>query len=422
MPPPTNASRIRRDYLILLALRWFPSGLIIPVLVLLPLQRGLSLGQLGVVMAIQGLTILCLEVPTGGAADTFGRRPVLLFASAVNICSLLLFAFASSVAAFAVYFLIQGVYRALDSGPLDAWFVDSTLARDPDTSIERGLGLGGTVMSIAIGAGSLLSGLLVAVQPIPGVPGIVTPVVIAIVVRVIELGFVTVLLREEPRNRPERSGRDRPSVRFGRTVASATRLMTRSRVLICLLAVEILWGFGMVSFETLTAVRLTAVTGDTEQIASLMGPLTAFAWIASAAGAALIIPVAERVGTPLAAALMRVLQGLAVAAMALFGGLAGIITAFLACYLVHGASNPLHNALLHRQVGTDERATVLSLNSMVSQPAAALGLVTLTALADAISLSAAMVIGAIILAVAAPLYLAARNDRRPVTPQTATTR
>ena len=71
-----------------------------------------------------------------------------------------------------------------------------------------------------------------------------------------------------------------------------------------------------------------------------------------------------------------------------------MIAAYLVCYAVHGAANPVHNGLLHRQVDGPYRASLLSLNSMVSQPAGALGLVTLTAVATAASLRASLLVGA----------------------------
>ena len=103
--------------------------------------------------------------------------------------------------------------------------------------------------------------------------------------------------------------------------------------------------------------------------------------------------------------------------MGLLAGPVGVLIAYLACYAVHGASNPLHMGLLHRQVDGPYRTSVISLNSMMAQPAGALGAVVLTALADATSVSTAMLVGAVVLAVAAPLYLpawrAGRTAGRP---------
>jgi hypothetical protein len=106
---------------------------------------------------------------------------------------------------------------------------------------------------------------------------------------------------------------------------------------------------------------------------------------------------------------MRILQGGTVVGMALLAGPAGVLAAYLLCYTVHGAANPVHMGLLHRQVDGPYRASVISLNSLMAHPAAAVGGVALTALADATSVPVAMLVGAAVLAAAAPLYLPARR-------------
>ena len=98
--------------------------------------------------------------------------------------------------------------------------------------------------------------------------------------------------------------------------------------------------------------------------------------------------------------------------MGLVAGPIGVVTAYLACYMAHGASNPMHTTLLHREVDGPHRTTVLSMNSMVAQPAGALGAIMLAALADGTSLSTAMVVGGIICALAAPLYIPAWRAER----------
>jgi predicted MFS family arabinose efflux permease len=87
--------------------------------------------------------------------------------------------------------------------------------------------------------------------------------------------------------------------------------------------------------------------------------------------------------------------------------------------MTHGASNPMHTTLLHREVDGPHRTTVLSMNSMIAQPAGALGAITLSALADGTSISTAMIVGGIICALAAPLYIPAwraERARRAVVP------
>ncbi|MGW4463619.1 MFS transporter [Micromonospora sp. NPDC004704] len=401
----------RGRYLVLLGLRWFPVGLLIPIGTLLMLERGLTLPQVGLVTAAQGLVVLALELPTGGLADAIGRKPVLVLASLLSLASLTLLTFADSVGLFLLVFVIQGIFRALDSGPLDSWYVDAVLAVDPDADLERGLGGGGAVLGVTVGAGALLSGGLVALGPVGGFSALTVPVVVAFVFQVIALVALVVLLPEVRQARGVAALRD--SLRGVPTaIGGAFGLLRRSRILLALVAVELFWGFGMVTFETLLPVRLSEVIGNPDDAAALLGPAGSVAWLASAAGAGLAPVVARRIGVAPTAALLRIVQGATVVGMGLLAGPVGVIAAYLACYLVHGASNPLHLGLLHRQVDGPYRTSVISLNSMVSQPAGALGGVVLTAVAGATSVTMAMLVGAVVLAVAAPLYLPAWRATR----------
>ncbi|MFI7607302.1 MFS transporter [Micromonospora sp. NPDC049366] len=406
-----SVGQVRRRFLVLHGLRWLPTGLMIPVMILLMQERALSLSQIGLVSVAQGLVVLALELPTAGLADALGRKPVLVAAGLINLASLAVFAVADTFALFFLVWALQGVFRALDSGPLESWYVDATLAADPDATYESGLGHAGTVIGVSIGAGALLGGGLVALGPLGPISALTVPVLVAGVLQVVALAALLVLLREV---RPATgTGALRASiVEAPRMVGQAIGLLRRSRVLLALVAVELFWGFGMVTFESLLPVRLAEVVGDGERAAALLGPAGSAAWLAQAAGAALTPLLLRRLGAAPSAALMRVLQGVTVVGMGLFAGPVGVLVAYLACYTVHGASNPLHMGLLHRQVDGPYRTSVISLNSMMGQPGFAIGAVGLTALADRVSVTAAMLVGAVVLAVAAPLYLPAWSAER----------
>jgi MFS family permease len=396
----------RSRYLLLLGLRWLPVGFLIPISVLLPLSRGLTLSQLGVAFAAQGLVVLALELPTGGLSDSWGRRPVLMLATVIGIASITLFIFADSFVEFLVVWGLQGVYRALDSGPLEAWYVDATLAADPNAKLDRGLSAGGAVLSGSIAVGALASGALVAIDPFASIDTLTLPVIVSVGLAVISALAVAFLMTEH-RAEHHRHGLLASVRNVPHTVKEGAGLARHNRVLLCLIAVELFWGFGMVTFEGLMPVRLSEVVSSTDQAAALMGPVSSAAWFASAAGAAMITMVSRRLGVAPTAALTRVLQGLTVVIMGLVAGPVGLVIAYLACYTIHGASNPMHMTLLHHEVSGAHRSTMISLNSMVGQPAAAVGTVLLTMLADGTSVSTALIAGGIVLAVAAPLYLPA---------------
>jgi predicted MFS family arabinose efflux permease len=406
-----TAGAIRRRYLFLIGLRWFQTGLLIPIFTLLMLSRGLSLVDIGIVVSISGLVILVLELPTGGLSDALGRRPTLLLAYLFALAGLVALFLAESLAGFVVSGVLTAIFRALDSGPLEAWFVDETHAVAPDTRIETGLAAGSSVLSLSIAGGALLAGALIAVDPFDAVDTLGLPVLVAVAISVVNLVAVLVLMTEH------RPGRGRSAVVASvRAVPTVVRegigLLRGSRVLLALVSVELFWGFAIVAFETLFPIRLAEVVGGTTEAGALMGPISSGAWFAAAAGAAGIALLSRRTGVARAALAMRLLQGVTIVLMGVFAGVVGLVTAYLACYMLHGASGPMHTTLLHREVTASHRTTVLSLNSMVFHPAAAIGSLVLTAVAAGASVSAAIVLGGVVCALAAPLYLPARRAER----------
>ena len=415
---PLTQRAVRRRFLALIALRWAPVGFFIPVLVLLPLERGLTLGQVGLTVAAQGVVVLLLELPTGGLADAWGRRPVLLVAGVVGMASTALFLTASGMAGFAAAYLLQGVYRALDSGPLEAWYVDGVHAardrrgdRHDEREVERGLSRAGAVLGVAVAAGALVAGGLVALGDLGPMEALALPVLASLVLQA--LGLLAVLgLMPEVRHVGGR-GSVRTAVRQApRTVAGGVRLLRASPVLRAIIAVELCWGFGSATYEVLLPVRLTELLEEAEQAAAIVGPAASAAWLAGALGAVLVPWLSRMVGTAAAAALLRVLHGAFVVLMGLLAGVAGVIVAYLVSHAAHGASNPAHMSLLHRQVRGEVRATAISMNSMVAQAAGAVGVLTLSAVADQRSAGVAMYLGGAVIAVAAPLYVPAWRQGR----------
>lgn len=408
-----TAGGIRRRFLILRGFRWLPTGLAIPVLVLLLVDRGFSLGQIGLATAAQGLLVLVLELPTGGLADTWGRRRILLAAGMMEVVAIGLLVATDTMAWLVTAFAIMGVYRALESGPLDAWYVDTAQAVDAEADIEGGLAAGGVMIGLAISAGTMLSAGLVAWRPVAAVPPLVTPLLLMIILRIVELGAIAGLMVKPTALSSATTIRRTLSATVAgvsTVVGQALSTVRGSRALTALVVVELLWGFGMISFEVFTPARLDAVLGDPDQAATILGPANAVAWLASAAAAGLVPSLTRRLGAATSGAALRVAQGLTVVGIALVAGPLGVVTAYVLTMAVHGASNPVHLGLLNRAVDDPtQRATVLSANSLSAQLGGAAGGIALGALADATSLRIAILAGASVLAAAAPLYLVVRR-------------
>lgn len=168
----------------------------------------------------------------------------------------------------------------------------------------------------------------------------------------------------------------------------------------------------MIAFETLNTVRLAELVGGEERAGVVIGPVSAVSWGLFAVGSAVAGLASRRIGVAWTAVLARVLNGAFVVAMGLAAGPVGLVAAFLAAYTLHGAAGPMHSTLLHRQAGADNRATVLSINSMVSGGTYSLGLLVLGPLAEHTSTATAIIVAGAFSMLGAVLYVPARRQER----------
>ena len=79
------------------------------------------------------------------------------------------------------------------------------------------------------------------------------------------------------------------------------------------------------------------------------------------------------------------LNALGAIVMGLVAGPAALIAAYLVTYGLHGSNGPVHSALLHREAESRNRATVLSMNSMVAFAAFSIAAPLLGVLAEGTS-------------------------------------
>ncbi|WP_229053159.1 MFS transporter [Aeromicrobium sp. Leaf350] len=394
-------------FLTLLGLRWFATGLIIPVATLLPLERGLSLAELGVAMAAQGVVVLLLEVPSGALTDSWGRRPVFLLSALVAAAGYTLTLTAGSTLAFALAWAVSGAFRALDSGALEAWFVDAENARGAAHEVPSGLARAGSVISGAIATGALLTAGLLAVAPWSTGTTLAVPFVLAIVVVLVQ-GVVAAVLMEAA---PPRAGST------GAVWASALRggvsLVTRPG-LRGLAAAMVVAAVGVVALETFMPVRLAELSGDRAEAAARMGVVAAAAWGLAALGSAIAARVLRRCAPRPVAVVLVTIEGLGLLAMSLAAGPELLVAGYWLGYLVHTGFGSTYNALVHARVDDAHRGTALSITSMAFLGSASLGGVLLGLLAEHTSPSSGLLAGAVAMALAAVMIAASTRSSRDV--------
>ena len=410
-----TSTAARRAFLLLTFTRCFPSGLVIGVITLWFLERGLTISQALLAFSLQGIVVFLLELPSSGFADTFGRRPLLVTAAAVNLVASAALILADSFWTFVLAAGLQGLFRALDSGPLEAWYVDTVHATEPGADVDRALSSQGVVAGGSIALGALISGGLILWDPLTGQSALLLPLLCWAGLNVVHLLAVLVLMDEPPRH-DEGTTRDRvlASTREAPLVIrEGLGLLRHNRVLLGVVLVEAFMTVGLVVFEIFQPIRLAELVGGEERAGALMGPVAAVGWGVFALGSALAGFSSARLGVARTAILARVLNGLGAVTMGLVAGPAALIAAYLFTYALHGTGGPMHQALLHREARARNRATVLSMNSMVFFVTFAVVSPPLGLLAESATTQVAMVTGGAISILGALLYLPAlRAERR----------
>lgn len=411
---PLSPTAARRVFLTLTFTRWFPVGLVVGLMTLLPLERGLSVAQALTAASVSGWVVFALELPTSGLADALGRRPVWVAAAALNVVAAFVYLVAHSFWTFAVGAFLTGLFRALDSGPLEAWFVDTVHASEPDADVGRPLSAQGTTIGIAIGLGALASGGLVWWHPYRAQPALFVPFALLVLLNIAHLAAVLMLLRE-PRTHVDSSGARRAlaSARQAPTIVrDGLGLLRANRILRGLVLVEVFWSVAMVVFETFQPIRLAQLVGGEERAGALVGPISSAAWGVFALGAGLAGLSSRRIGVAWTAVLARILNGLGAVAMGLVAGPAALVAAYLVTYGLHGTGGPMHGALLHREARSRNRATVLSMNSMMMFATYSLVAPLLGLLAEHTSTQTAMVVAGAFSVLGALCYLPALRHER----------
>jgi MFS family permease len=404
----------RRAFLVLTFTRWFPVGLIVGAMTLWPLERGLTISEALLAFSFMGFVVFALELPTSGFADAFGRRPVYIVSAVVNIASSVVVIIADSFWSFAIAGALFGLFRALDSGPLEAWYVDTVHVTEPGTDVDQTLAAQSTVLGASIAVGSVLSGVLIAWGPLPASSALLLPLLVWAALNVVHL-LIVVLVMREPRTHVDATGARRAaeSVREAPVVIREGLGMLRTnRVLRGIVLVEIFWSTAMVVFETFQPIRLAELVGGEEQAGALMGPVAAVGWGVFALGSALAGLASRRIGITWTAILSRILNGLGAVVMGLVAGPAALIAAYFFTYALHGTGGPMHESLLHREAVARNRATVLSMNSMVGFAAFSIAAPLLGVLADVVNTQTAMATAGAFSVFGALFYLPALRAER----------
>ncbi|HEX2075528.1 MAG TPA: MFS transporter [Geodermatophilus sp.] len=404
-----------RRFVVLTALRWLPLGLSAPVTVLLASARGLSPADIGVLLAVYSTVTLLLELPTGGLADAIGHRPVLVLSGLLTVAGLLTMVVADGMPLFAVAWALHGAGRALDSGPLEAWYVDAVHAVDPTADVTTGLSRAAAADGAGLALGAVLGGLVPLLAAGSGSTVLALPLLLAAALGVVSV--VAVLLLVVPLGTA--SGHGGAALRTGvravpAVVRDTARLVAGDLLLRRLLAISLLTGTVLTTLELLGPLHFADLAGSPTGGSAVFGIVMA-ASFAAAAGGALLAPAARRAarGPAAAGAALAGAGALSVTAVASAPHVVLAAVGYVVFYLTNAAAWPLRKHLLHGQVPAGRRATTVSATSLALMVGGLGGSLLVPRLAEAAGNPAGFAAGGVALLLIALISVGLRPRTTP---------
>jgi MFS family permease len=399
---------IQRTYLGLLLGNTLAASLIWGINTIFLLDAGLSNLEAFAANAFFTAGMVVFEVPTGIVADTVGRRASYLLGTLTLTASTLLYVLLWQVEApfweWAVVSMFLGLGFTFFSGAVEAWLVDALTATGYEGDMETVFGRGQMVTGAGMLVGSVAGGFI-AQQTSLGVPfvlrGVILLVTFAAAFRLMhDIGFT-----------PKRGTRPLAEMR---SIASASIEGGWRVPAVKWLMVEALFtgGVGIYAFYALQP-YLLELYGDPEayQIAGLVAAIVAGAQILGGAVAPRVRRLFQRRTSALLTA--GALSSLTLALIGLADSFVAVIALIVVWGLLFAATMPIRQAYLNALIPSQQRATILSFDSLMASSGGVWAQPVLGRSADAWGYGPSYLISAGISALALPFLALSRNQNAP---------
>ena len=399
---------------------WFMTGLLIPVLTLLLLKKGLDLFQTGIALGIYSGFAILFELPTGGLADSIGRKRVYLISLVVSFSAITCLLFAQGFTALLIFgFMLMGAARALSSGTLDAWFVDEFRKIEPDGNLQAALAKAGIFIPIGLGLGALLGGVLPMTlgkltNQTSGFDIYSANLLVILSLQILQF-FLTSTLIVDPRSSASNSGILEGLKQFPVVISGSIQYGLKNRIVFLLVLSTAAWGFGISGVELLWQPQAKSILGSDSQT-WIFGLMSAGYFIASGLGSVIVTPISKLFNNNYQnlLALFRFLMGATLVILAMQANITSFIGLYWLLFIFNGVMNSPHAALFNDNIPEEQRSTLLSFESLMLQIGGLLGSVGLGYLSDSFSIPAAWFVGAGILALSSLFYVLLPKQRKTI--------
>lgn len=400
------ARAVERTFLTLTLLSTLASSFIWGINTIFLLDAGLNNAEAFAANAFFTAGMVIFEIPTGIVADTRGRQLSYVLGAATLVFSTLLYLLMWQLHAplwgWAIASILLGLGFTFFSGATEAWLVDALAATGFTGHLEHVFGRAQSVSGLAMLVGSVAGGIVAQVTNL-GVPYIIRAGLLGVTMLVAirsmhDIGFT-----------PDR----------GSNAVTAVRNVIRGSIDGGFRNPPVRWLMLAIPFTAGTGIYIFYASQP--YLLQLFGDPTAY----SIAGLA----AAVFAGVQIAAGLMvtwfmrffprrtdAILGGavIGIVILALLGLSPGFVVALVLLTVwsfISAATRPIRSAYLNGVIPSEQRATVLSFDSLMGSAGGVVAQPGLGAVADASGYAASYLVSAGIQVLALPFVLLARREK-----------
>ncbi|TFH92182.1 MFS transporter [Vibrio ouci] len=388
------------------ALHWAITGLIIPVLILLFQSRGLSLTDIGLVMAVWIGTTALLEIPLGSVADTYGRRATYLLSLIINVLGAAVLLVSSGFGLILTSAMLLGTARAVYSGTLDAWFYDRFQLIDGPKTYHSALSRVNVMVTLGLAIGALVGGWLPTLAS--EYPARFTSVydlnVVATLVMNIVLFMLTWGLIPKDVTRPQKDVIE-PSP-FSQ-LKPALHAVMNHRVLLRLMQSIVVFGMVLSGVENLWQPYLSDIVQQSEQSTEIFGVITAGYFFMAGLSSWMSVSVLRwcEGSHRIVLLVSRSAAGIMLLILAFSSQLMSFCLAYLLFFFLFTLGENSQSVLINDSTLSRYRSTMLSISSVAVTVGGMTASIGLGYLADTFSIGVSWSVSAIVLTLSSLLFV-----------------
>jgi MFS family permease len=324
--------------------RWFL--MIMPTIVLFFQENGLTLFQVMLTQAAFSATIVIFEIPSGYFSDKIGRKVTMITGLLFSMSGMYLFALAPRFSGFLAAEILLGLGSSFISGTDSSLLYDTLITLNDEESHHKREGLFMSLGNYSESTASILGGLVAAYSMKFNflIEGTLLLAAIILALFLVE---------------PEREKEGKEALTISHFMKDVKIILSRKTTLY-LVSYGALSGLG--TFLALWYIQPEMAARGLP--VALFGVIWAGLNVLVGIGSTISHKLPGKVKPLKILAFIPFLIALSYGSLIVLPGL-WILAGFICFYMIRGLKNPFERNLLHREVTSSNRATVLSLQSMM---------------------------------------------------------